>query len=98
MPIPMETKPVVTNAVYIPMIVIQTGISEGKLRTSCQITLADAKEEKDVWEGGGVSRTFYIPDVMNLEEDLKALAPQIASLFEGIVLLTATVNSIRKVL
>ena len=100
MPITLETRPVDANAVYIPMILIQTGINNGKLQTSCQLTLADARvdEKGEGWESGGRVRAFYIPDVMNLEEDLKQLSLQVTDLFTGIVELAGALNSIRKVL
>ena len=100
MPITLETNAPVPNAVYLPMIMINTVIVNGKLKTSCQIALGDAitDERGEVWEAGGRRKTVYIPDVMNLDKDLTDLAPQVVSIFTGIVTLAATLNSIRKVL
>ena len=100
MPITLETNAPVPNTVYLPMIMINTAIVNGKLRTSCHITLGDATTDAngEVWEAGGRRKTVYIPDVMNLETDLTDLAPQVVSIFSEIVTLAATLNGIRKVL
>jgi hypothetical protein len=103
MPIPIETASPTPNAVFIPQMVIQCGIQNGQLVTSAQIVLAgavvtNAGTAEETWEAAGPTRSFFVPDVMNLEEDLLALQTDVYTIFGGIIGLVGAMNAIRKVL
>lgn len=103
MPIPVENEVIVPNAVYAPQIILQMGISNGKLVSSAQIVFAGAKVidaglPTEQWISTGQTQVIHIADIMNLEADLAALAPQVETVYSGIVSLLAAINSIRKVL
>ena len=103
MPLQLQTKPIEPNAVMIPMILVQTGIINGKLHTSCQITLSPAKvddagTEKEFWTMTGNQETIYLSDLENLEEDLEGLKDLVGKVYTDMITLIDGVNKIRKVL
>lgn len=104
MPIPIQnTDVVVPNAVYIPQIVIQCGVVEGKLKTSAMITLSAAKcenagTENEHWTPTGKSELLNIADIEHLDEDLASLQSSVGQVFAGIVGLVHGMNTIRKVI
>ena len=100
MPIKMETVPIIPDSVFSPQILIQTACVNGQLVTSVQITLTAGKyDEKAGWMPlYGYNEMVYIPDLTNLEEDLKELFPQVQKVYDGIVELIAELNKTRKVL
>ncbi len=87
------------NALYVPQIILQTSIYNGRLIPSAIINLMPAKCVDGVWtETGGQVRTIHIEDVMKLDEDLASLQEQADKLFGGFVEVIGLINSIRKVL
>jgi len=103
MPVGLQKEHPVPNIAYAPMILIQTGILDGKLRTSCQVHLAGACVEnigqpEETWAAAGQGEMVHIPDLANLEPDLAGLAPQVAAVYAGIIALIAELNEIRKVI
>ncbi|MHB9070470.1 MAG: hypothetical protein ACYC54_08870 [Sedimentisphaerales bacterium] len=99
MPLKMQTKPEVPNTIFFPQILIQTGINNGDLRTSCQLVLSAAKvDAQGKWTPTGQTQTVYIPDIAKLEEDLVHLAPTVQQLYGIIVGLVDGINAVRKIL
>lgn len=101
MPLPI-TKPQEIqqpNAIYVPQIILQTSIYDGRLVPSAIINLMPAKCVDGVWtETGGQVRTIHIQDVTNLDEDLTSLQEQSNQLFGGFVEIIGAINAIRQVL
>ena len=103
MPLELQTKPIEPNAIMIPMILMQTGIINGKLHTSCQITLSPAKvdnpgTDEESWTMTGNQQTIYLSDVENLESDLESLKDLVGKVYTDMITLIDGVNKIRKVL
>lgn len=103
MRMPLQTIPAAPNAVYIPMIMFQTGIMNGKLQTSCQLQLSAGKvtnpdTANESWISTGQTKTIYISDLANLESDLAGLAAMMNKLNDGIQQIVAAINSTRKLL
>jgi hypothetical protein len=88
------------NALLVPQIVLQTGISNSQLVTSAHITLMPCKVDSDGrWnETGSACQTVYIPDVMKLDGDIASLQKAVGNLFTELVGIIGQINSIRKVL
>ncbi len=101
--ITLQTTPATPNAVYAPQFVLQMGIMNGKLVTSCQITLAAAKvvnagTPQEQWEPTGQTQMIYIGDLDNPDPDLLFLAIKIGVLKEKLTDLIERINQTRKVL
>ncbi len=98
----MQTTPIIPNAVYAPMILIQTAIVQGKLVTTAQITYAAAKcenldTEKEHWAATGQSGTVYLGDIAKLEPDLQDIEPVVGEVYARVMKVIAVVNETRKV-
>jgi hypothetical protein len=100
MPLPLEKSVEIPNALLVPQIVLQTGISNGQLVTSAAITLMPCKVDiNGKWsETGSACQTVYIPDVMKLDRDIEGLQKSVGNLFTELVGIIGQINSIRKVL
>lgn len=103
MPLPLTTKVKIPDSVYVPMIMMQTGINQGKLITSCQLTLAAAKgtdpgTDKENWEATGQSSTIYIYDLVNLDPGYEQFGDQVKRIYGDILILIAAINEVKKVL
>ena len=103
MSIQMETSVITPNSIFVPMIILQTGINKGKLQTSCQITLAASKvenegTENEFWTSTSQQKTVYIPDLDNLEPDLQSENEQVVNLRVAILQFITFINNTRKVL
>ena len=101
--LPLVTKPTVPDSIFIPMILLQTGIVNGKLYTSCQLQFSAAKvenpnTEKENWIPTGQTQTIYLSDLLNLESDLEKLGDKVKALYGDILEIIAFVNETRKVL
>jgi len=101
--ITIQTELPIPNAVYAPMIMLQTGINNGKLHTTCQITIAaasvnDLGTEKENWVSTGQGQMIYLSDLANLDPDLSDIGEQVVTLHMGLLDLIATINNTRKVL
>jgi hypothetical protein len=103
MPLPLETTPVLPNAVYLPQIVIHTGIVNGQLQSRVTLVLSGAtvdnagKDDEQWTDTGGPVKSEQI-DLSALPKDLTPLAPQIAELYTQIVTVAGAINSLRKIL
>jgi hypothetical protein len=99
MPLEMQTTLPVPNSIYFPQILIQTGIQNGDLVSSCQLTLTAAiVDANGKWTSTGHSKTVYLADMLNLEADLTELAPLVGQIYGGIITLVDQLNVIRKIL
>ncbi len=99
----LETTVAVPNAVYAPMIMFQTGINNGKLIPSCQITLAACKvlnegKANETYEATGQTQMIHIADLNNLSADIAKVGSQVVTLLDGVTNLIAEINATRKVL
>jgi hypothetical protein len=102
-PIPIQNTPSTPNAVYSPQIMLNTGIVNGKLVTSLQLTLAaaicdNAGTPDETWTPTGQSNTIMLPDLANLDPDLAAIQPQMDAALASVVSLLTALNAIRKIL
>lgn len=89
------------NAIYIPHIEIRTDIVDGDIKTSVALMLKTANaDEYGVWKTVPEAKIgyYFIENIMNLEEELSSLSPQILQMFGGIVNIVNAVNSIKKIL
>lgn len=87
------------NDIYVPQIVLQTVISNGRLLSRATITLMPARRDGDVWqETGGIPKVIIIDDVENLDEDLAGLQDLANQIMGGFIGIIAQINAIRKVL
>ncbi|HBR19455.1 MAG: hypothetical protein A2Y13_04325 [Planctomycetes bacterium GWC2_45_44] len=104
MPIPIQNTEIVKpNAVLIPQILIQSGVVEGKIKTSVQIVLAAAKcdnagQPNEAWELTGKVESIRLDDIEHLDEDLASLQASVGQVFAGILGLVHGMNTIRKVI
>lgn len=97
---PLEPqKPTVTpNAVYIPQLILQTGIYNGVLTTSCQVVYTQAYvDENGLWQQTGISNATHIPNVLVLPEDLVHLQSEVNQMYAIIIDLVGDINLVRKV-
>jgi len=99
----LEKPVVVPDAVFVPMVLIQTGIDNGKLVISCQFHLAAAKctgrgTPQEFWEATGQSEMIHLSNAQGLDPDLAAIAPQLADVYGRIIAALGAINAIRKVL
>lgn len=102
--LPMQTVPPVPNASYTSQGVIQSAIVAGRLVMSMQFTFSPAQVSgADKGDGTwtpvqGQTQQVYIGDVMNLDEDLADLAPNMKEFFAHYAQISAALNKRRKVL
>jgi hypothetical protein len=99
MPLELQTKPVIPNAVYFPQILLQTSCSGGELITSCQICFSGAYvDEQGKWTPSGHNEVIYLPNMLKLDDDVSELQPLVNEIYGGIVKVVGRMNEIRKVL
>lgn len=101
--ITLQTTQKVPNSVYVPQFMIQTGINNGQLITSCQIVYAAAKVisaglPTEQWVPTGQNQMIYIPDLNNLDPDLAKYQTQVTNWYNNLVAVLEAFNSTRKVL
>lgn len=99
----LQTIQLVPNGVYVPQVVIQQGINNGKLIVSCQITLAAAKvvnigTPTEQWVPTGQTEMFYISDLLNLDSDIIQYQTQVNTWLNNLNSLVELINAKRKVL
>ena len=103
MSLPLETVPPIPNIAYPSMILIQTGIVNGKLQTSLQMHLNAAKREnpgtpEETWTATGKTEMIHIADAANPDADLVSVKPALLAAYQAIVDVVRQINAIRKVL
>ena len=91
------------NAVFAPMIQMMAGVVDGKLVTSCQITLCSAKvtnegTASEKWERAGEAKTIFIPDINKLDADLSPVQSKVDEAYAGLKSLISFMNSVKKVI
>ncbi len=101
--ITLQTTPSTPNAVYVPQFMLQTGVHNGKLITSCQITFAAVKgvnigTKDEQWVATGQTQMIYIGDIANPEPDLAKLGVKINQFYTYLMELLEAINATRKVL
>jgi hypothetical protein len=97
-PIPPQKQAVTPNAVYIPQVVIQTGIVDGVMKSSIQIVMATGNLTNGVWSATGNSGTVYLSDITNLEEDIAHLSKELGAVYSNLIATVAAINKIRRVI
>lgn len=100
--IPVQNEAVIPNAVYCPQMAFNTGFINGKMVTSATMVLGKAKVENadteaEFWTPVVGTETVYVPDIMNLPEDLISFTEQVRMAFGLHVQFIVGVNTIRKV-
>jgi hypothetical protein len=93
-----QKQAVTPNAVYIPQVVIQTGIVDGTLKSSIQIAMTTANLTDGVWHNAGGSGSVYLSDIANLEEDIAHLSKELGAAYSNLVVIVAEINKIRQVI
>ncbi len=101
--ITLQTTPSTPNAVYVPQFMLQTGINNGKLITSCQITFAAAKgvnigTKDEQWVSTGQTQMIYISDITNPEPDIAKFGTQMNKFYNDLMAMIEAINATRKVL
>jgi len=95
----LQTKVNVPTAVYVPQVLIQTGINMGEIHTSCQIVLAAVMvDEVGRLVPTGQMQTIYISDIDHLEPSLTKLGVQVSTFYNNLMTVLEAVNETLQVL
>ena len=98
-PIPTQKTPVVPNSVFIPQVIIQTGIMNGQLRSSAQIVIASANTDGEgIWKRSGNIETIFISDISAPDADIAHLSKELGAVYSNLVAIVAEINKIRQVI
>ena len=98
-PIPTQKVPVVPNSVFIPQVIIHTGIMNGQLRSSAQIVIASANVDSDgIWKHGGNTETIFLSNIAELDSDIAHLSKEFGAVYSNLVAIVAEINKIRQVI
>lgn len=97
MPIQPQKQAVTPNAVYIPQVLIQTGIIDGVLKSSIQIVVSSAHLDNGVWNNAGNSGSVYLNDIASLDPDIAHLSKELGVVYSNLVAIVSEINKIRQV-
>ncbi|HBR20290.1 MAG: hypothetical protein UV78_C0006G0017 [Parcubacteria group bacterium GW2011_GWA2_43_17] len=98
-PIPTQKAPVVPNSVFIPQVIIQTGIINGQLRSSAQIVIASANvDDNGIWKQSGNAETIFLGNIAELDSDIAHISKEFGAVYSNLVAIVAEINKIRQVI